>query len=310
MKKKIVYMGTPHYAEEILRTLIEADDMDVGLVLTQPDRPVGRKKVMTPPPVKVLAQAHNIPVMQPQRLSDEGVYEAIVNEAPDFIVVAAFGQILPRSILDIAPCINLHASLLPKYRGASPVQQALLNGDKVTGVTSMLMEEGLDTGPMLEKIVFEIPEDMRLFALMDQLTKDAAILTLSTLRDYEKITPIAQNESEASLCKKIKKQDGLVHMVDAREVYNKYRAFEGWPGIFAQNGTKFDDLSLVEDKLLHRPFEILAFEEESVIIGCGRGSLEIGTIQPVSKKPMSARAYTIGRGLKVGDLLLELPSHA
>jgi len=310
MKKKIVYMGTPHYAEEILRTLIEADDMDVGLVLTQPDRPVGRKKVMTPPPVKVLAQAHNIPVMQPQRLSDEGVYEAIVNEAPDFIVVAAFGQILPRSILDIAPCINLHASLLPKYRGASPVQQALLNGDKVTGVTSMLMEEGLDTGPMLEKIVFEIPEDMRLFALMDQLTKDAAILTLSTLRDYEKITPVAQNESEASLCKKIKKQDGLVHMVDAREVYNKYRAFEGWPGIFAQNGTKFDDLSLVEDKLLHRPFEILAFEEESVIIGCGRGSLEIGTIQPVSKKPMSARAYTIGRGLKVGDLLLELPSHA
>ena len=310
MKKKIVYMGTPHYAEEILRTLIEADDMDVGLVLTQPDRPVGRKKVMTPPPVKVLAQAHNIPVMQPQRLSDEGVYKAIVNEAPDFIVVAAFGQILPRSILDIAPCINLHASLLPKYRGASPVQQALLNGDKVTGVTSMLMEEGLDTGPMLEKIVFEIPEDMRLFALMDQLTKDAAILTLSTLRDYEKITPIAQNESEASLCKKIKKQDGLVHMVDAREVYNKYRAFEGWPGIFAQNGTKFDDLSLVEDKLLHRPFEILAFEEESVIIGCGRGSLEIGTIQPVSKKPMSARAYTIGRGLKVGDLLLELPSHA
>ena len=310
MKKKIVYMGTPHYAEEILRTLIEADDMDVGLVLTQPDRPVGRKKVITPPPVKVLAQAHNIPVMQPQRLSDEGVYEAIVNEAPDFIVVAAFGQILPRSILDIAPCINLHASLPPKYRGASPVQQALLNGDKVTGVTSMLMEEGLDTGPMLEKIVFEIPEDMRLFALMDQLTKDAAILTLSTLRDYEKITPVAQNESEASLCKKIKKQDGLVHMVDAREVYNKYRAFEGWPGIFAQNGTKFDDLSLVEDKLLHRPFEILAFEEESVIIGCGRGSLEIGTIQPVSKKPMSARAYTIGRGLKVGDLLLELPSHA
>jgi len=193
--KKIVYMGTPHYAEAILQTLIDAEDMDVQLVLTQPDRPVGRKKVMTPPPVKVLAQEHGIEVLQPNRLSDEGIEEAIKAVEPDFIVVAAFGQILPRSILDIAPCINLHASLLPQYRGASPVQQSLLNGDKVTGVTSMLMEEGLDTGPMLEKIVFEIPEDMRLFALMEQLTKDACTLTLSTLRKFEHITPEPQDES-------------------------------------------------------------------------------------------------------------------
>jgi methionyl-tRNA formyltransferase len=303
-KKKIVYMGTPHYAEAILSTLIDAEDMDVKLVLTQPDRPVGRKKVLTPPPVKVCAQAHGIEVLQPQRLSDAGIEEAIRAAAPDFIVVAAFGQLLPKNILDIAPCINLHASLLPQYRGASPVQQSLLNGDKVTGVTSMLMEEGLDTGPILEKKVFEIPEDMRLYALMAQLTEDACRLTLSTLRNFAQITPQPQDERKASLCKKIKKSDGEVDFTDATEVYNKYRAFEGWPGIFAANGTKFDSLSLVEKEAEHTPFEILAFDGDAVIVGCGRGSLKIGTLQPVSKKPMSAKAYSVGRGLKVGESLI------
>jgi len=149
MKYKIVYMGTPHYAKEILDT----------------------------PPVKALALEHGIDVLQPNRLSDEGIEDAIKDVNPDFIVVAAFGQILPKSILDIAPCINLHASLLPQYRGASPVQQSLLNGDGKTGVTSMLMEEGLDTGPMLEKVEFEIPSEMRLHALMSQLTFDACQLT-------------------------------------------------------------------------------------------------------------------------------------
>ncbi len=302
--KKIVYMGTPHYAKAILQTLIDAEDMDVSLVLTQPDRPVGRKKVLTPPPVKVLAQEHGIKVLQPSRLSEEGVVEAIEAEQPDFIVVAAFGQLLPKSVLDIAPCINLHASLLPQYRGASPVQQSLLNGDKVTGVTSMLMEEGLDTGPILEMIPFEIPEDMRLHALMAQLTKDACKLTLSTLRNFENITPQQQDESKATLCKKIRKSDGEVDFSDAREVYNKYRAFEGWPGIFAANGTKFDDVALLGEGTSHTPFEILGFEGENVDVGCAKGSLRIGSIQPPSKKAMSAKAYCVGRGLKKGDRLL------
>jgi methionyl-tRNA formyltransferase len=304
MSYKIVYMGTPHYAKEILATLIEAEDMDVSLVLTQPDRPVGRKKVLTPPPVKVLAEEHSIEVLQPNRLSEEGIVEAITVQEPDFIVVAAFGQLLPKSVLDIAPCINLHASLLPRYRGASPVQQSLLNGDKVTGVTSMLMEEGLDTGPMLEKIEFEIPEDMRLHALMEQLTDDACELTLSTIRKFNEITPEEQNESEATLCKKIRKADGEVDFTDAELLYNKYRAFEGWPGIFASNGTKFDALSLVEKDKHHQAFELLAFEEESVIVGCSRGSVKIGTIQPPSKKAVSAKAYCVGRGIKVGDPIL------
>lgn len=304
MSYNIVYMGTPDYAKEILATLIEAEDMDVSLVLTQPDRPVGRKKVLTPPPVKVLAEEHGIAVLQPNRLSDEGVVDAIAAQKPDFIIVAAFGQLLPRSVLDIAPCINLHASLLPKYRGASPVQQSLLNGDKVTGVTSMLMEEGLDTGPMLEKIAFEIPKEMRLHALMQQLTHDACRLTLSTIRKFKEITPEAQKEAEATLCKKIRKADGEVDFSDAKLLYNKYRAFEGWPGIFAGNGTKFDAISLVESDEPHHVFELLGFDDESVIVGCSRGSVKIGTIQPASKKAVSAKAYCVGRGIKVGDLIL------
>jgi len=302
--KRIVYMGTPHYAREILQTLIEADDMEVALVFTQPDRPVGRKKVLTPPPVKVLAETEGISVLQPNRLSEEGMEEAIRAVSPDFIVVAAFGQILPKNILDIAPCINLHASLLPQYRGASPVQQSLLHGDEKTGVTSMLMEEGLDTGDILEKIEFIIPQEMRLHALMQQLTEDACRLTLSTLRHFDTIRPEKQNEAEATLCKKIKKSDGEVDFEDAVEIYNKYRAFEGWPGIFSKNGTKFDGLQLIDREKRHTPCEILGFDEDAVIIGCSRGAVKIASLQPASKKAMSAKAYCVGRGMKVGDLIL------
>ena len=304
MHYKIVYMGTPNYAKEILDGLIEADDMDVSLVLTQPDRPVGRKKVLTPPPVKSLALEHQIDVLQPNRLSDEGIYEAIKAHKPDFIIVAAFGQILPKRILEIAPCINLHASLLPQYRGASPVQQSLLNGDVKTGVTSMLMEEGLDTGDILEMIEFEIPKEMRLHALMQQLTKDAAKLTLSTVRNFKNIEPRKQDENQATLCKKIKKADGEVDFVDASLVYNKYRAFEGWPGIFLSNGTKIEGVTLVDTTASHKPFEILSFEEDAVIVGCVKGALKIETLQPASKKAIPAKAYCVGRGMKVGDSII------
>jgi len=304
MKTKIIYMGTPDYAKEILNTLIEAEDMNVLLVLTQPDRPVGRKKVLTPPPVKMLAEEHDIEVLQPNRLSDDGIEDAIREAEPDFIIVAAFGQILPKNILNIAPCINLHASLLPQYRGASPVQQSLLNGDEKSGVTSMLMEEGLDTGDILEKVEFVIPPDMRLHALMQQLTGDACKLTLSTIRHFTELSPEKQDESQATLCKKIKKSDGEIDFEDAVLVYNKYRAFEGWPGIFANNGSKFDALSLLEKDQNHTKYEILGFEDESVMVGCSKGSLKIGIMQPASKKVMSAKAFCVGRGMKVGDTIL------
>ncbi len=297
-------MGTPHYAEMILQTLLDAEDMDVSLVLTQPDRPVGRKKVLTAPPVKLLAEAEGIEVVQPDRLTDEGILEKVTASGPDFIVVAAFGQILPRSILDIAPCINLHASLLPHYRGASPVQQSLLNGDSYSGVTSMLMEEGLDSGPILGYSYFKIPAEMRLRGLMTRLSEDACVLTLDTIRNYERIEPLPQIRATASHCKKIRKSDGEVAFDNAEKLYNKYRAFEGWPGIYIVGGLKIIKMKLIEKDSVHRSAEIVSVEGNCIVVGCKRGSIEIMTLQPPSKKAMDAKSYLLGRGLKVGDILV------
>ena len=301
---RIVFMGTPHYAEEILRGLLEASDMEVVLVLTQPDRPVGRKKVLTPPPVKVLAEERGIRVLQPERLREEGIREAIEGARPDFIVVAAFGQLLPREILDIAPCINLHASLLPLYRGASPVQQALLEGDRFTGVTAMLMEEGLDSGPMLAWNYLEIDETTALQSLMEELTRLAAELTPKVLRRFEEIRPLPQTGAAATHCRKIRREDGEVALEDARSLWRKSRAYEGWPGIFLPGGLKLLEIEPVEWEASHTPGEILAFEGESMVVGCRRGSLRIHRLQPKGKKPMSAKAYCVGRGLSRGDSIL------
>ncbi len=302
--KKIVYMGTPHYAKEILQTLIDDVKIEVPLVITQPDRKAGRKNELKAPDVKVLALEHNLKILQPEKLSDEGIYEAIVNANPDYIVVAAFGQLLPKNILDIAPCINLHASLLPQYRGASPVQQSLLNSDEFTGVTAMLMEEGLDSGPILGYRYFKIPPTMLLPELMNRLSDDACALTTDIIHRFESIAPLEQNRAMATHCKKIKKSDGLVNFSSASEFYDKYRAFEGWPGIFVEGGMKVKNVQLLETKSQNEEGEILEIKDESIVIGCSKGSLEIGVLQPASKKAVNAKGYCVGRGLKVGNSLL------
>ena len=301
--KRVVYMGTPHYAKEILQALIDDEAVEIPLVISQPDRKAGRKGELKAPEVKLLAQEHNLNLLQPQKLSDEGVYEAIVEAEPDFIVVAAFGQLLPKKILDIAPCINLHASLLPQYRGASPVQQSLLNGDEFTGVTAMLMEEGLDSGPILGYRYFKIPPTMLLPELMNRLSDDACALTTETIHRFDTLQPMKQNHAVATHCKKIKKSDGLVDFSSALELYNKYRAFEGWPGIFVENGTKIKEVKLVETDSQNKIGIILEIKESSIVVGCEVGSLEIATLQPASKKAMEAKAYCVGRGLKVGNTL-------
>ena len=159
-KKRVVFMGTPDYATSILKGLVESDNYDITLVVTQPDKPVGRKKVLTPPDAKVYALTQGIEIFQPKTLKEQASIDIIKSQNADFIIVAAFGQILPEDILSIAPCINLHASLLPIYRGASPIQSSLLNNDKITGVTAMLMDKGLDTGDILGFKTFEIPNNM------------------------------------------------------------------------------------------------------------------------------------------------------
>jgi methionyl-tRNA formyltransferase len=296
-------MGTPHYAKEILQTLIDDKEIDIPLVITQPDRKAGRRGELKPPAVKLLAKAYGLETIQPEKLSDKGVYESIIEAKPDFIVVAAFGQLLPKDILDIAPSINLHASLLPQYRGASPVQQSLLNGDRFTGVTAMLMEEGLDSGPILGYRYFKIPNTMLLSQLMNRLSSDASTLTREILHKFDKIKPIKQIRATATHCKKIKKVDGKVSFESALEFYDKYRAFEGWPGIFVDSGVKIFDVELLDSSSENMLGEILAIDKETIVISCKRGTLKIGRLQPPSKKSMSAKSYCVGRGLKVGHNL-------
>ena len=301
--KKIVYMGTPHYAKEILQTLIDDNKIEIPLVLTQPDRKAGRKNKLKAPDVKVLALEYELNILQSEKLSDDGVYEAIVEAKPDFIVVAAFGQLLPKSILDIAPCINLHASLLPQYRGASPVQQSLLNDDTFTGVTAMLMEEGLDSGPILGYRYFKIPKDMILPELMNRLSSDACRLTTDILHNFETLEPIEQTGAVATHCKKIKKSDGLVSLCDVKALYSKYRSYAGWPGIFLEGGIKISDIMLFDAEESKINGIILAFSDNAVVVSGGNGSIEIGTIQVPSKKAVSAKVYCLGKGLKIGDSL-------
>ncbi len=299
--KKVVFMGTPHYARDILDKLISDNEFEVSLVITQPDRAVGRKKVLTPPPTKELAQSYNIKVLQPQNLRSNDIVEEIGK--PDFIIVAAFGQILPKTILDIAPCINLHASILPQYRGASPVQQSLLNGDKYSGVTAMMMEEGLDTGDILGFKYFKIPPTMRLQALMSKLTIDACELTIDTLNRFDTIKPIPQLNIESSLCKKIKRVDGEIEFDNAKILYNRYRAYQGWPDIFTKDKLKLLDIELIENSSQNKAGKILEINSDNIIVGCNIGSIKIKEVQPNSKKAMDIKSYIVGRGIKVGDYI-------
>ncbi|MBN2826224.1 MAG: methionyl-tRNA formyltransferase [Campylobacterales bacterium] len=297
-------MGTPTYAKEILASIIKTNRYEVALVLTQPDRPVGRKKTLTPPPVKELALEHGIEVLQPQNLKSQEIVNTIQSLHPDFIVVAAFGQILPKSVLDIAPCINLHASLLPQYRGASPIQQSLLHNDSRSGVSAMLMNEGLDTGDILGLRYFQIPSTMGLEGLMGQLTRDAMFLTLDVLERFDTLVALKQIDTQATLCKKIKREDGEIDFEDAQMLYNQYRAYEGWPQIFTKEKLKLLEIDIIDTNSRNNEGEILKIDQEGIVVGCLKGKVLIRQLQPQSKQSMRAKAYCVGRGLKVGDTIV------
>jgi methionyl-tRNA formyltransferase len=299
-------MGTPDYATTIFKELINSKYEVIGL-FTQPDKPVGRKQVLTPPHIKqyCLDENLNLPIFQPLKLrGNEEAKKQIEDLKPDFIIVAAYGQILPKEILDIAPCINLHASLLPKYRGASPIQESLLNDDYFTGVTSMLMEEGLDSGDILGLQYLKITSNMEVSEAFEKLSVIAANLTITTLDNFENIKPIKQNESEVSFCKKIKKDDGLVNFLDAKKLYLKYKAYSYWPGVFLETELKLKDIELVEENSINKEGEILEISKEFIVVGCKKGSLKIKTLQAPSKKAISSVDYIRGQRFEVGDILI------
>ena len=306
MSKKILFMGTPDYATTIFIELLKSKYEIVGL-FTQPDKPVGRKQILTPPHIKQYCIDENIklPIFQPLKLkNNQEAKEEIQNLKPDFILVAAYGQILPKDILDIATCINLHASLLPNYRGASPIQESLLNDDSFTGVTSMLMEEGLDSGDILGFQYLKITRTMEVSEAFEKLSHIAAQLTITTLDNFENINAIKQNESLVTFCKKIKKDDGLVDFCDARKLFLKYKAYSYWPGVFLSSELKLKDIELNEELSQNNEGEILEINKDFILIGCKKGSLKIKILQAPSKKAMSSVDFVRGQRLEVGNILV------
>jgi len=294
--KKIVFMGSPDYAVKILDEL--QNHFEILAVYTQPDKPVGRKKVLTPTPVKKYALHKGFSVYTPTTLKNDEILKSL---KPDFIVVAAYGLILPENILKIAPCINLHASLLPKYRGASPIQSAILNGDKYTGVTSMLMDKGLDTGDILTWDYTEIGKKTSI-DLFDELADIASKQIIYTLKNFSKIKPLKQSDLLASYSPKIKKEDGFVDFSSALTIDRKYRAFQPWPGIFCDK-FKINEMEIIDLDSVNKRGEILEIND-GVVIGCDRGKVKLIKIQAPGKKEVKAIDYINGKRLKQGDNIL------
>lgn len=299
--KNIVFMGTPSYASKILEKIYKAK-FNILAIYTQPDKPVGRSQTLTPPDVKKLAidLGLNDIVYQPKSLKDSGVKEHIKSLNPDIIIVAAYGQILPRDILDIAPCVNLHASILPAYRGASPIQSAILDKNNLSGITAMAMNEGLDSGDILAFSILDIT-NMNSYELFDKLSIMAANLTIKVLNEYKNINPIKQFDALSSKCKKIKKDDGLVDFsVDsASQIWAKFLAYYGWPGIFTKNGIKILDIEVAN--LNGGIGEILSINDNGFVVGVNNGSILIKTLQAAGKKSVDAKSYLNGKRLGVGD---------
>ncbi len=238
----IIFMGTPDFAVPTLTKLCESGHT-ISAVFTQPDKPVGRKQILTPPDVKVCALKYGLKVLQPDTLKDDNSIEEIKKLNPDVIVVVAYGKILPKAVLDIPKygCVNVHGSLLPKYRGASPIQSAVLNGDRVTGVTTMFMGEGLDTGDILLTEETEIGENETSAELFDRLASLGADLLIKTLSELEKgsITPIKQDESKATYTKKITRAMCPIDWnKPSEEIHNQVRGLQTWPVAVTKLGGK------------------------------------------------------------------------
>ncbi len=304
---RIVYMGTPDFAVPALEKLAQSPDYTVAAVFTQPDKPKGRKMVMTPPDVKVCAEKLGIPVFQPSSMRSEEAYNSLKELNPDVIVVAAYGQILPKAVLDLPKfgCVNIHGSLLPKYRGAAPIQQSVLDGEKVTGVTTMLMDVGLDTGDILLKAETEIGENETAGELFDRLAVLGGELIIETLDKLKKgeITPQKQDESLATHTSKISKELCPIDFnKSAFEVHNKVRGLNPWPVAVTEiagktvkvYSSRVSDMSGAAGTILSlKPF----------VVACGDKSVELIEIQPQGKKRMTAQAFLAGHKLNIGDKL-------
>lgn len=303
----VVFMGTPDFAVPSLENIAKVHI--VQAVFTQPDKPVGRKMTLTPPDVKVCAEKLEIPVYQPVKLKDSDSYEIIKDLNPDVIVVVAYGQILPENILNIPKygCINVHGSLLPKYRGAAPIQWSVLNGDKVTGVTTMYMEKGLDTGDILETKEYEIGINDTAGEVFDTLAEMGGKLILDTLEKAEKgeLHPIKQDDSKSSYAKMLDKSMCNIDFSKTNlQVHNQVRGLSPWPVASTKLNGKV--LKIFETRLADgkgKPGEIL--NTNPLTIACGEGAVVVNTVQLQGKKKMDSKAFLQGHKLEKGTVIGE-----
>jgi methionyl-tRNA formyltransferase len=315
----IVFMGTPEFAVPCLQTLIR-DGYNVVGVVTQPDRPTGRKRVLTPTPVKLEAEKHGIPVLQPERLRRPEAVEAVRNLLPDLIVTAAYGQILPKAVLDIPAhgCINIHGSLLPKYRGGAPIQYAIMNGDSVTGVTIMYMAEGMDTGDMISKVELPIGDGDTTGTMFEKLAAAGAELLARTLPELlaGRITAEPQNDSEAVYSPTIKREDEQIDWsVPALRIFNLVRALHPRPGAYTllngdivkiwgclhpQNATPRGRTTGYDAAV--PAGTVVQAGDQGIEVATGEGTLWITELQPSGKKAMDAATFLRGAKLPAGTV--------
>lgn len=312
---RILYMGTPAFAVPSLAALVRegpAQNWSVVSVITQPDRPAGRGKKLMPSPVKQLAQEQGIPVMQPGRLRrDEAAIRAIADLAPDLIVVAAYGQILPESVLSIPRfgCVNVHASLLPAYRGASPITAALLDGRDETGVSIMLMDVGMDTGPVLAQAAEPIHPEDTTESLSQRLAQIGAQALARTLPGWlaGEIPPVDQADlpGEVSLCRLVKKEDGLIDwQLSAQEIERMTRAYAPWPSAFTHwQAQPFKIWQAQAIPGQAEPGRVVAVEGGAAV-GTGNGLLLLQQVQPAGKRAMPIHSFLNGAGDFIGSSVM------
>lgn len=300
----IVFMGTPDFAVPSLKKLAESEH-NISAVFTQPDKPRGRKQLLTPPEIKVCALEYGLKVFQPDSVRTEQVAENIRCLCPDVIVVVAYGKIIPKNILDIPVhgCVNVHGSLLPKYRGASPIQSAVLNGDRITGVTTMFMGEGMDTGDILLTRETEISENETSAQLFDRLAPMGADLLLETLRVIERGTasPVKQDDSLATYTKMITKAMCPIDWSrDNAEVHNQIRGLQTWP--VATSTLKGREIKIHSSLLCDKsgnPGEII--DINPLTVACKQGSVIIKELQLIGKRRMDSLSFMLGHPLSIGD---------
>jgi methionyl-tRNA formyltransferase len=304
---RIVFMGTPDFAVPSLQALLKSDEEVVGVV-TQPDRPKGRGQVLTPSPVKQVALREHIPILQPTKMKDPEFLAALAAWKPDLIAVAAFGRILPPAILSLPPkgCINVHGSLLPKYRGAGPIQWAIINGETETGITTMLMDEGMDTGAMLLQERIAITSDDTAGSLSPRLAEVGGRLLVETLARLKAgtVVPQVQDHAQATMAPLLKKEDGAIDWtLPATAIANRIRGMTPWPGAYTfleQDRWMLCRAVALTGASATPPGRITTVTKDEIHVATGEGVLAVKELQPANSRRMTVAQYLAGHSIQAG----------